>query len=476
MKCILRGMAVLTLTALLAVFLTACSDGGDSDDNSDGGNATITGTVVGTIAVAVDGSGSEVDRDTASGSPKTFTLSVPGGDYRFYLVENEGTTNERVYPLYQGTTNVFTISSAVTINLGSLDTSSGVAVPENDPLSVSGVTSGGEDTSIPPCLSSTGFVLSDLQGIWYGHSLAVGDASQWTGWGYVTVTFDINGNATFTSYLNSDGDSTLLDPETFSISTSGVITNENDPLSTLHGVMSQDKNMIVLTTGDEIDELVIFQRSGGTFSTSDLQGTWKLHTLISPPSLDSGGWTYGTVTLDNNGSGTVTEHESLGGTVNDPISFSINTSGIVTIDGAPLTDGRLVMSQDKNTIAGVVDHDPGSYALIIMQRSGGTFSINDLQGIWNGHLLVSGDSTQRTGWAYFETNIDNSGNLTWTSITRSDGDSSLPSSDTLSITLSGTVSSAESLSFNAVMCQDKSMIVATTDDDDGGYNLTIYQK
>jgi predicted secreted protein len=38
----------------------------------------------------------------------------------------------------------------VTIDLGFVDTSSGVAVPANNPLAVSGVTSGGQDTSLPP--------------------------------------------------------------------------------------------------------------------------------------------------------------------------------------------------------------------------------------------------------------------------------------------------------------------------------------
>ena len=131
----------------------------------------------GTVAVAVDSSGNEVDRNTATGSPKTFTLNVPaGGDYRIYLIENEGTAIERVYTLYQGATNVFTISSAVSINLGAVDTSSGVAVPENDPLSTSGVASGGEDATIPPFLSSTAFVPSDLQGTWNYHGLISGDS------------------------------------------------------------------------------------------------------------------------------------------------------------------------------------------------------------------------------------------------------------------------------------------------------------
>jgi len=96
--------------------------------------------VAGTVIVAVDDNDNEVARVTATGSPKTFTLNVtPGGNYRLYFIENEGTANERVFSLYQGTTNVYTVSSAVTINLGFVDTSTGVAVPPNNPVKISGV-------------------------------------------------------------------------------------------------------------------------------------------------------------------------------------------------------------------------------------------------------------------------------------------------------------------------------------------------
>ena len=165
MKSNLRHFGGRILSILFAIFLTACGSGGggggsDSGGGGNGGgatNATITGTVTGTTVVAVDENGNEVNRNTATGSPKTFTLTVPvGGKYKLYLIENEGTSNEKVYPLYQGTTNVFSIASAVTIDLGFVDTTSGVAVPTNNPLNVSGVSSGGENTIIPPFLSFAG--------------------------------------------------------------------------------------------------------------------------------------------------------------------------------------------------------------------------------------------------------------------------------------------------------------------------------
>lgn len=153
----IKPTKLLALLLFLSIFpfVLSCGGGGGGGDSSEGANATITGTVSGTTVFAFDQNNTEVARNTASGNPKTFTLSVPvGGTYKFYLIENEGTSNERSYALYQDTTNLFNISSAVTIDLGYVDTSSGAAIPVNNPLSIAGVTSGGEDTTIPPSLCS----------------------------------------------------------------------------------------------------------------------------------------------------------------------------------------------------------------------------------------------------------------------------------------------------------------------------------
>ena len=263
--------------------------------NGGAGNAIITGTVAGTVEVAIDESDNEVDRDTATGSPKTFTLTVPGGNYRFYLIENEGTANERAFSLYQETTNVFTISSAITIDLGFVDTKTGKAVAENNPLDVPGVDSGGETTDIPDSLSDFAFTLYDLEGTWNFHELTSSDTP---GWAYGKVTID-NSTVTFDSITRSSGDTTPIDPTSISITPSGIVTISAD--STYHGVMSQDKNIIVVTLGDVSDgqyKLQIVQREGsGAFTQSDLQGTSYFHGLIA--SADYPAWQYGKITVDN---------------------------------------------------------------------------------------------------------------------------------------------------------------------------------
>lgn len=150
----IKVMLAALMSLFLALSITACGGSGGGDDSGSipnvGTNATITGTVSGTTVIAFNQANTEITRNIASGVPKTFTLSIPlGATYKLYFVENEGTSNEKVSSLYQNSTNLFNITAAVTINLGYVDTSSGVAIPANNPLSIAGVTSAGEDKTIP---------------------------------------------------------------------------------------------------------------------------------------------------------------------------------------------------------------------------------------------------------------------------------------------------------------------------------------
>lgn len=148
-------LLLMVVFSAFALMLTGCGGGGD--DGGGVGSATITGTVSGTVIVAIDQNNNEVTRGKATGTPKRFTITVPiGSTYRLYLIENEDTSYEKIFPLYQGEINKFSIASAVTIDLGSvnIDTSKGVAQPTINPLDVSGVSSAGKDTSIPEILIS----------------------------------------------------------------------------------------------------------------------------------------------------------------------------------------------------------------------------------------------------------------------------------------------------------------------------------
>ena len=89
----------------------------------------ITGSVSGTTIVAYDAQGSRVASATPTGTPpnRVFSIVLPvGGTYVLFLVENEGTVNQRVFPLYADgslTTNRIPLAEPGTIDLGFVDTS-----------------------------------------------------------------------------------------------------------------------------------------------------------------------------------------------------------------------------------------------------------------------------------------------------------------------------------------------------------------
>jgi hypothetical protein len=441
--------------------------------------------VAGTTVKVFDLSGNEVASNTATGNPKTFTLNVPaGGSYKFYLIENEGTASERVYALYSdntATSNVFNIASAVTINLGFVSTATGNAVPTNNPLNVSGVSSGGENTTIPASISNSAFGLADLQGTWNFHVLISGDSPAWSGvgWGYGTFTIDNAGNLTFTSYTRSNGVTTLPPADTISITSSGIVSFPATPVT--HGVMSQDKNMIVGTDTGGSGDYVLFiaQRSGGTFTSNDFIGTWNFHSLTSGDSPAYLGWSYGTASIDSNGIYTESSHTRSDGSsdLNPSVTFAITADGIITIIGATTFHG--VMSQDKNMIVGTHTDGGGGYGLIILQKAGGTFAQTDLTGTWNLHGLTSGDNPpQWIGWFYGGTSIDSSGNLACSFYMNSGGDTTCGGDLMFSISSTGEVTEigGNLPDFHSVMNQNKDIIVGTMTDGGGGYDLMIFMK
>jgi hypothetical protein len=327
------------------------------------------------------------------------------------------------------------------------------------------------------------FTASDLQGTWNYLGLISGDApSQTPGWYWGTLSADDNCNISFpASITDSLGNSTYTPGVgACNISPAGVVTI---PGPTFHGVMSSTKETVfsVATmapgsiTGVSGYNLQAWVKRGGTFTTSDLQGTWNYHMLTSGDGLSSNGWQYGTISINSSGAMSFTSITRSNGdsTLPGPESLSITSTGVVSHSINASFHG--VMSGDKSIIVATVTDGPGGYALAIMQKSGGTFTTSDLQGKWNMHVLSSGDSPQWTGWGYGTGNFNGDGVYTPISMTRSDGNSSLGSARNYSVTSSGNLTVAGWPSFHGVMSQDKSVIVATVTDGGGGYDIVIFQ-
>ncbi len=199
MKQSLQQRNTVALMLFLFVFLTtgivAC--GGDENkttpetesptetggDNVTGGKTetpgetgTISGSVSGTTVIAVNDSGDIVASDDTTGKTPdvngnySFTLTgIPvGQSIRVYLIR------AGIYPVYFDSdgnavsdTNVFSLTSSVTIDLGFVDTGVeiGRAIPQSAPTDTPGVSAGTENASIPTVLNeppTSGLSLSEL--------------------------------------------------------------------------------------------------------------------------------------------------------------------------------------------------------------------------------------------------------------------------------------------------------------------------
>jgi precorrin-6B methylase 1 len=155
----------------------------------------------------------------------------------------------------------------------------------------------------------------------------------------------------------------------------------------------------------------------------------------------------------------------------ESLKLSINSNGVVTIQGDPTFHG--VMSTDKDTIVAVMsENNNTTFDIMVFQKSGGTtFSSSDLDGTWYMHALWSGNSN---GWAYGSANISN-GNANLT-ITRSDGSNSTISLTPI-INSNGVVTIQGDPTFHGVMSTDKDTIVAVmSENNNTTFDIMVFQK
>jgi hypothetical protein len=174
------GRVILAIISLLSLALLGfgCGGGGDGGVTPQQEVGTINGIVSGTTIIAVADGEIVASDDTTGKTPDAngnfpFTLTgIPvGKNIRVYLIEEGG-----IFPLYfdidddgNPDTNVFTLSSTCTIDLGFVNTyvegQDGKAIPENDPSDNPNVTPETENVDIPTILNqpdTSGLTLSQL--------------------------------------------------------------------------------------------------------------------------------------------------------------------------------------------------------------------------------------------------------------------------------------------------------------------------
>jgi|GEM_PF-1870066 len=330
---------------------------------------------------------------------------------------------------------------------------------------------------------------ADMQGTWMMREVVatknMGITSSWAGWGHGILTLDANGSGGFSGMIKSDGSTDAPSSVSMLINSSGIITVDGD----FHGFMSSDKSAVYLTMTDGGGgyALGILQKkaTGITYSNPDLQGTWQIHSLTaSNPSSPNqyADWMHGTIILDATGTGTAT-FVNKNGTKSQNLAVSISSEGIVTMSG---TDFEGFMSADKKSIA-ITMTDGGSegYDFMVMQKviSGTSYSTSDLQGNWQTHLLTINNPSvyslnQQSGWSHGTITLNANGEGNTNFINSNNNNSNNNQSDdniSLSISSDGLVTTSGK-DIHGFMSADKSSILMTMTEDNGGYTLAVMQK
>ncbi|MHB8940843.1 MAG: hypothetical protein ACYC7K_05475, partial [Desulfobacteria bacterium] len=298
-------------------------------------SATIQGSVPGTAFVAVDNDTNlEVGRVTATGTPtKTFSMDVPTGkNYRFYVMENEGTGNSRVYPMYIGTSNVFGLDNTadgqvISFGMISPDMTTGKATPGNTPALMM---SRGANAMVPSSLGGSAFSMDNVKGTSWGYNTMMTSGTM--GWEHGTLSFDNNGLGHMSGIVRNGISLSSRDGIPYTMSLSGMLLNPGD--NTFQSAVSRDMSVMVATFTDNTfgPAMMIAQKRGGTFATdgSDMTGTWRFQRLTAGSDNITSGWAYGTMQFTF-GSASITSITTNNGpgTIGN-FAFSMNDNGIMT--------------------------------------------------------------------------------------------------------------------------------------------------
>lgn len=485
-KKMIQGFLFITL---MVFTLAACGGGGTTRTGT--GSATIQGSVPGTTVVAVDNATNiEAERITATGTPKTFRMTLPTGtSYRFYLMENEGTGNSRVYPMYMGTANVFELdnnANGQTIDLGMVipDLMSGKSTPANTPVLMMGR---GANTMVPTTLSGTAFSMDNVKGTSWNYNAMMTSGTM--GWEHGALAFDNNGLGRMTGIVRNG---TLMPDRNgipYSMSMSGMLLNPDD--NTFQGVASRDMSIMAATFTDSIGgpALMIVQKRGGTFHTdgSDMTGTWQFQRLTAGSDNTTSGWAYGTMQFVFGSAGitSMTTNTGTGGGGN--FVFSMDGNGILTETGDASFHG--VMSMDKTMIVATDTNGGNPELWVMMKTTGTTYSLADMMGDWVMHAVSSGNPGSR-GWTYGLSVVDAGGNDTFSGMMGNAGPVSSTQMTFLMndgvMTMSGTGGGmmgggmmgggVATPTFHGIMNGAKNIMVSNYSDGSGGYPFSIQVK
>ena len=414
-----RGLIGIVTVLLFGMALAACGGGGGGGNT---GTATIQGSVPGTVFVAVDNDTNQVVKQvTATGTPKSFEMTIPTGkNYRFYVMENEGTVSSRIYPVYIGTSNVFGLdnnANGKVISLGMVrpDMVTGNAIPA-PPAPLDLMMSRGANAEVPSSLAGLTFSMDNVKGTTWGYNTMI--TSETMGWEHGTLSFDSNGQGHMSGIVRNGTSLPNIDNIPYTMSLSGMLLNPGD--STFQCVVSRDMSVMVATFTDGTGgpAMMIAQKRGGTFAMDGLNmtGTWRFQRLTAGRDNTTSGWAHGTMEFVSGIAGITAGITSIttniGPGTNENFAFSMDANGIMTETSGD-TSFHGIMSMDRSMIV-ATDNSGGHPELwLMMKTTTASYSTADMMGDWVMHSVSSGNPGSRD-WAYGHSVVDAGGANTFT--------------------------------------------------------------
>ncbi len=323
------------------------------------------------------------------------------------------------------------------------------------------------------------FDTGDLAGTWSVHGIVAGKPpTQRPGWFHCQVTFDVNGRATSSSIVDSEGSRDFVpEPVTWAVDSDGIVSVARVP--SLHGVMNRERDRIVavatMAPGSPVslrgDNLIIMQKqSGAAFESGDLAGTW------AECVVETGvwqGWMCGDTTIDLKGAMVDVPGSSRDSSGDSPglggVTMSLTSGGMLGVEGYPLNHGTL--SDNKDVSVCTYTMEDAAHGLCVNQRrSGLPFVKGDLSGVWR----ICGLSTQGGTWAGWVRG-------TWTVNADSTSNGLLYKSDGATTPIGGTVTVASYGVFridpfnytHGVIGSDRDLVVLVTTDSADEHQMLI---
>jgi hypothetical protein len=264
---------------------------------------------------------------------------------------------------------------------------------------------------------SDDFSISDFAGTW--NTLGVSAGGYAEGLTSATVLISATGQVTGGTYSHSSGTTASLTGGSLSMDDKGSFTgtvNTNLGVNLyLTGKMNPNKtfaSFIDYTNYYEYD-LVTVMKSQGTYNQTDLAGTWYSYGISSGGAYE--GTTRGTFTVNTYGAVSGTTTHSDGSTI------SI-TGGTLAVNSAGVFNGNLstnaglsinaagLIEPSKEHASAICQTTLGEKDLIVLVKSGGSFTTSDLAGTWYFHMAnesgvfhgtaILNSSGQVTGGSY----------------------------------------------------------------------------